>query len=68
MSISLKTGGETFEKLIKEQVAGGKTPPPNAPVTIAKKGSSGTLLDKEEMLGQITSEVRGDTVVVGVIG
>ncbi len=45
-------------------------PPPNAPATIAKKGSSKTLFDTGEMYGSVESELRdsGKAVAVGVMG
>jgi len=57
-----------LELKIAEQVRSGATPPPNAPATIEKKGSSKTLVDTGEMLGQITHEKDGDAYKVGVIG
>ena len=38
--------------IVKKMLSG--VPPPNAPSTIAKKGSSKTLIDTGEMLGHVT--------------
>lgn len=57
-----------LELKIAEQVRSGATPPPNAPATIEKKGSSKTLVDIGKMLGQITHEKDGEGYKVGVIG
>lgn len=68
LSESLEKGALVFEAKMSEAVASGKTPPPLKPATIAAKGSSATLVDTGEMLGQITSEVKDDVARIGVMG
>jgi HK97 gp10 family phage protein len=66
---SMEKGGAVMANAMRRTIDAG-VPPPNAPSTIAQKGSSKTLFDTGLMYGEIQSEVRdnGKSVVVGVIG
>jgi hypothetical protein len=45
------------------------TPPPNAPSTIAKKGSDRTLIDTGEMVGSIETRIEEtETKLIGEVG
>lgn len=50
--------GEEAVGLIKSRISDG-IPPPNAPATIARKGSSTPLIDTGQLLGAITYAVEG---------
>jgi len=71
--IAYKDGLETFGQVAEIQITATidrGVPPPNAPSTIAAKGSSQPLFDTGQLYGQISHEVRdgGKSVVVGVMG
>lgn len=53
---SLALIGEQAVGLMKKRISDG-IPPPNAPITIARKGSSTPLIDKGQLRGSITYEV-----------
>jgi len=58
--LPLKPGLDAFgEKAVGEikQRISGSIPPPNSPVTIARKGSSTTLINTEQFRSSITSDV-----------
>jgi hypothetical protein len=64
---SLAALGKVAEIQITATIDRG-VPPPNAPSTVKAKGSSQTLIDSSEMYNAISSEVRGNSVVFGVMG
>ncbi len=72
MAIDLKGPHERALIKIENAIIGkilSNAPPPNAPATIAKKRSSGTLRDTGEMLGHVThrqTEEKG--VLLGEVG
>jgi hypothetical protein len=49
--------GVEAEGLMRQRIADG-IPPPNAPVTIARKGSSTPLIDKGQLRGSLTHKVQ----------
>ncbi len=57
--------GKVFEADAKQGIAGGIYAP-NAPLTVALKKSSLPLVDKSNLVGAITSQVRGLELRVGV--
>lgn len=68
MSLGLDQAGQYLEGKIVENIRS-NMPPPNAPLTIALKGSSSTLIDTGEMMNAVTSEKKSGTEIwVGVFG
>jgi hypothetical protein len=54
---ALEFVGRDLQTRIQKEIVSG-VPPENAPSTVAKKGSSGTLRDTDQLLQSITYEVR----------
>jgi hypothetical protein len=54
---ALKVMGAAAVGHVRSTIDSG-VPPPNAPETIARKGSSGTLRDTGQLKGSVTAEVR----------
>ena len=55
--LSLSRLGEKITNDIKEKI-NSNVPPPNSPITIAKKGSSRTLIDTGKMMQSIKSLIK----------
>lgn len=68
-SRGLEAVGQTAEVLMLQEIDRG-VPPPNAPATIAQKGSSQTWVASGETYGAFSHELRdnGNSVVAGVMG
>ena len=64
----VKPAGRFLEGKVAEQIGSGSTPPPLSPLTIARKGSSSTLVDTGQMLGQVETKEASDYVAVGIFG
>lgn len=57
MDVALKTIGAAVVGFVQATIANG-VPPPNAPATVARKGSSTPLVDTGQLRNSITSEIR----------
>lgn len=66
----LGESGAYLEAKMAEKVSEGAIPPPLKPATVKRKGSSRTLVDTGELLGQISSELEpgGLSAKIGVMG
>lgn len=66
--LGLNTMAAVLEKTIVENIRS-NMPPPNAPATIEKKGSSSTLIDTGELMNSVDSQVQSDkSMWVGFFG